>query len=684
MSRGWIGRFAAAAAFLVFLCAMPGAPAAMVKKQTDGVPRPAVQSPADETASFREGEVLVKFRTRKTRVEAEIVANGLGAGIVREYPVLSRSRRSSYFLVASGQSDTARLLEGLGAHPDVEAVSPNYGRRLLSTPNDPKLALQWGLGMIGAANAWDKTIGSPGVVLAVMDTGVDYRHEDLAANIWHNPGEIAGNGTDDDHNGFVDDVYGFDFAASNDGGQDGDPMDMDTHGSHVAGTVSAAGNNGVGGCGVSWNSRLMVLKAFRPDRVIYDADSIAAFEYALLMKRDYGVNLVAINASFGGSGHNPLQEDAIAAVGDQGIIVVCAAGNDGADNDQSPFYPASYDLPNVIAVAASDNQDRLADFSNYGLKSVDIAAPGAGILSTVPSGRGLEASLSSGASIYQVILMEFAGSTPLEGLNRQLVDCGKGLDSSHFPAAVNGQIALIERGDSTFKEKTVLAQNAGAVAAVIYNNESGNFSGTLGEAGSWIPVVSMAREDGLLEKAKGMHPVTLVVGPSNYDYKDGTSMAAPHVCGALGLLAAHFPGDSMIKRIARVYAGADRLDSLAGKVKTSSRLNLDRSLSQELLLTLAVFRRQVEVWVLKKDYAQIDFSVDSDPRRVIVGARYGIYRSRAGGGFELIKEVAATELQNNEYTYYDKYLDNQVSYSYQVQVRNALGEVVSVSNVESI
>ena len=255
-------------------------------------------------------------------------------------------------------------------------------------PNDPKFDKLWGMKKIAAADAWEKNIGSPGVVLAVLDTGVDYRHEDLAANMWRNPGEVAGNGIDDDGNGFVDDVYGYDFAADSKGGQDSDPMDIDSHGTHMAGTIAAVGNNGIGVCGINWNARIMALKGVRPDMDIYDSDSIEAIEYAVLMKRDFGINLVAINASFGGGGYNQLQKDAIAEAGNQGIAFICAAGNDGTDNDATPFYPAAYDLPNIIAVAASDADDQLAGFSNYGANSVDIAAPGAGIFSTVPNRHG--------------------------------------------------------------------------------------------------------------------------------------------------------------------------------------------------------------------------------------------------------------------------------------------------------
>jgi subtilisin family serine protease len=393
---------------------------------------------------------------------------------------------------------------------------------------------------------------------------------------------------------------------------------------------------------------------------------------------------VAINASFGGGGNNQLQKDAIAEAGNQGIAFVCVAGNDSKDNDITPFYPAAYDLSNIIAVAATDANDQLASFSNYGANSVDIAAPGVGIFSTVPTGKGLEGTLTSGASVYQAIPMEFSGSTPALGLSRQLVDCGSGLDSSFFPAAVNGHIALIERGDKTFKEKTLNAQKAGAVAAVIYNNKAGIFSGTLGEAGDWIPVISLAREDGLFEKAKGIHLVTVSIRLSNYDVMDGTSMAAPHVCGAVGLLAAQYPADDMAKRIVRIYSAADRLDSLDGKMKYGARLNLARAVLQNMVLTLTVFRQQASVWVLKKDFAQVYFSVEKDPGSEISGEKYSIYRNNAGGSFQIIKEVAVSELQNNSYTYYDKYLDSRVTYTYLIQVRNAQGEIIAISNKQSI
>ena len=683
-------RFRLVAAVFLFFVILFGAVYYLfpVLKKTDGhvwqtFPDRRYNPPGIDPA-YQEGEVLVKFKKRVTAAEAGMLADDLAADTIKEFRILSQMRQSAYFLFASAHRSTQQLLDDMGAHPEVEAVSPNYRRRLQRLPNDPKFNQLWGMKKISAADAWEKNIGSSGVVLAVLDTGVDYRHEDLAANMWRNPGEIAGNGIDDDGNGFVDDVYGYDFAADNNGGQDSDPMDIDSHGTHVAGTIAAVGNNGSGVCGINWNARIMALKGFRPDMFIYDSDSIEAIEYAVLMKRDYGINLVAINASFGGGGDDQLQKDAIAEAGNQGIAFVCAAGNDGTDNDATPFYPAAYDLPNIIAVAATDANDQLASFSNYGANSVDIAAPGVDIFSTVTTGMGLEAELTSGSSVYKANPMEFSGLTPVVGLSHQLVDCGSGLNSSFFPPAVNGHIALIERGSITFKEKTLNAQKAGAVAAVIYNNEAGIFSGTLGEAGDWIPVISLAREDGLLEKAKGIHLVAVIVGLSNYGVMDGTSMAAPHVCGAVGLLAAQYPADDLAKRIGRIYSGANRLDSLDGKMKTGARLNLARSVLQNMVLTLAVFRQQASVWVLKKDFAQVYFSVEKDPGLGISGEKYSIYRNSAGGTFQMIKEVAAIELQNNSYTYYDKYLDSRVTYTYLIQAINAQGEVIAISNKQSI
>ena len=194
------------------------------------------------------------------------------------------------------------------------------------------------------------------VVVAVIDTGVDYTHPDLAGNMWLNPGEIPGNGLDDDGDGYVDDEYGYDFAdhlAS--------PEDSGFHGTHVAGTIAAIGNNQLGVIGVDYQAKIMALKASSDGDTLSTADIIEAIQYATLMK-NRGVNIVAINESFGGGDSSSAEIAAMQAAGEAGIIFCIAAGNDSNNNDNAPFYPANYDLTNKIVVAATDQNDALASF----------------------------------------------------------------------------------------------------------------------------------------------------------------------------------------------------------------------------------------------------------------------------------------------------------------------------------
>ena len=232
---------------------------------------------------------------------------------------------------------------------------------------------------IDAPEAWDINHGSQNVIVAVIDTGIDYNHEDLAANIWHNYGEIPHNGIDDDGNGFVDDYLGWNFF-----NHTNDPFDDYGHGTHVAGIIGAVGNNGIGVAGVSWKVKLMPLKfiGFNSGEgwVGTDADAISAIDYAIMMKADIMSN------SWGGSSYSHSLREAIESANTAGILFVAAAGNIGFDNDLFPEYPSSYDNDNIISVAAISDYDHLARFSNYGHHSVDIAAPGTDILSTVPKG----------------------------------------------------------------------------------------------------------------------------------------------------------------------------------------------------------------------------------------------------------------------------------------------------------
>ncbi len=288
-------------------------------------------------------------------------------------------------LVRSSGATPDEVSSGLSSVKNVASFELDQVHQFTMLPNDPRRSELWGLDNsrdadIDAPAAWDITTGSRSVVVAVVDTGVDYNHPDLAANVWTNPREIPGNGRDDDGNGFVDDVHGYNFAYNT-----SDPMDDQGHGTHVSGTIAAVGNNGVGVVGVNWSASIMALKFLDDSGSGYTSDAVRAINYATMMRTRYGVNVRVMNHSWGGPGFSTALHDAIQASGTAGILNSVAAGNSSANVDSSPSYPAAYDCTNMIAVAATTSQDQLASFSNWGPASVDVAAPGYQILSTVPN-----------------------------------------------------------------------------------------------------------------------------------------------------------------------------------------------------------------------------------------------------------------------------------------------------------
>ena len=267
----------------------------------------------------------------------------------------------------------------------VKYAEPDYVVHALTTPNDASFAQLWGLhntGQTGGApgadihapEAWTITQGNSQIVVALIDTGADYNHPDLAQNIWSNPGEISGNGVDDDNNGYLDDVRGWNFVTDNN-----NPMDDHFHGTHCAGTIGAAGNNNIGVTGVNWQVKIIPLKFLSSSGGGMLSDAVDAVRYAT----HAGARL--ISNSWGGGGYSQSLKDAIDDAAAAGILFVAAAGNDSSDNDATPSYPASYSSANVLAVAATDHTDRIAGFSNYGRTSVHLAAPGVGIFSTFPT-----------------------------------------------------------------------------------------------------------------------------------------------------------------------------------------------------------------------------------------------------------------------------------------------------------
>jgi len=286
-----------------------------------------------------------------------------------------------------GKLSVEEAIKELSKNPNVKYAEPNFIYTTTSVPNDERYSELWahsntstpGADMSSEA-AWDISTGDSDVIVGVIDTGVDYTHEDLADNVWTNPAEIAGDGIDNDGNGYIDDVHGINAIDGS-----GDPMDDGDHGSHVSGTIGAKGNNGVGVTGVNWDVSIIGCKFLSGAGSGTTADAIECIDYMVALK-DSGVNIIALNNSWGGGGFSQALEDSIAAAGEADILFVAAAGNAGTDNDTGAHYPSNYELPNVLSVASTDNTDGLSSFSSFGLTSVDMAAPGSAILSTIPGG----------------------------------------------------------------------------------------------------------------------------------------------------------------------------------------------------------------------------------------------------------------------------------------------------------
>ncbi len=324
--------------------------------------------------------VLVKF---KSTTSISNQRNALSSAGCRSNASFSIVNNLTHASITSNRT-LDQTLSVLRANPDVEYAEPNFILSIDAIPDDPQFTNLYGLDNnaqtggaidadIDAPEAWDIETGT-NTVVAVIDSGLDYNHVDIQGNVWSNSGEIANNGIDDDGNGYVDDVRGWDFANT-----DNDPMDDNNHGTHVAGTIAATGNNGVGVTGVNWSARVMPLKFITAAGTGGTADAIAAIDYAVAN----GARI--INASWGGTFFSQALFDAISAANTAGVLFVAAAGNNGVDTDVTPNYPASYDIPNIISVAATDSTDGLAAFSNFGATSVDLGAPGVVILSTIPA-----------------------------------------------------------------------------------------------------------------------------------------------------------------------------------------------------------------------------------------------------------------------------------------------------------
>jgi thermitase len=353
---------------------------------------------------FARNHIIVRFKPQNFANSSISTDNALNMNPNIKGKILNDFTRNgvSGLLIVELPNETSvqSALADYMANPDVLYAEPDYLISLspretdaiiqnvdqangLLIPNDPNFSELWGLHNTGqtggtpgadinATAAWDISTGSDAVTVAVVDTGVNYIHPDLSANIWTNPGELPGNGIDDDHNGYIDDIHGWNFVTNT-----SDPLDDNGHGTHVSGTIGALGNNGLGVAGVNWHIRIMPLKFLDASGSGFTSNAISAILYA------NGKNAAVISNSWAGSGFDQALKDAIDI---SPAVVVCAAGNfpdaPEINNDIVPLYPASLNSVNVISVAATDKNDQLASFSHYGPISVDLAAPGTSILST--------------------------------------------------------------------------------------------------------------------------------------------------------------------------------------------------------------------------------------------------------------------------------------------------------------
>lgn len=399
----------------------------------------ASQAGAEPPPSFVSGEILVKWSSRAASHEKTDARNGVRGQTVRAF-----HRIGWEHLRIDPTMDVQAAIRRLLQQPGVSTAEPNYIRHAAATtPNDPSFGLQWALYNVGqtvdqyagtagadiaATSAWDLRTTSPNVVVAILDTGISPGHPDLRENLWVNRAEIPGNGIDEDGNGYVDDVNGWNFV--NDTSNLTDDYAPYFHGTMVAGIIGAKGNDGYGIAGVSWTVQLMSLKVLDSSGLATAADIVAAIQYAAAMRADI------INASLGGYEFSQAEQDAIVAF--PGLFVA-AAGSHGIDTGTFPYYPACIPSPTVIAVAGTDQNDELAGWSNFGLTCVHLAAPGDRILSDAGAG---DVGLLSGTSFAAPFVSGVAALLKAHEPNRTTADIRSAILANVDPKAnLSGKVA---------------------------------------------------------------------------------------------------------------------------------------------------------------------------------------------------------------------------------------------------
>jgi subtilisin family serine protease len=581
-----------------------------------------------EPAQYVPGEVIVKFLDSASKATVAAAAGQM----IKSFA--GGEERVQHVKLNKGET-VEDALERYRHSPAIEYAEPNYLHQLAAIPNDTRFTSLWGLHNTGqnggtadvdidAPEAWDITTGSSNVIIAVIDSGIAYDHPDLAANMWRNPGETPNDGIDNDGNGLVDDVFGYDFRSGD--SEPMDPIDLTAgttggnpgHGTHVAGTIGAVGNNSSGVTGVMHTVKLMALKAGGVDSSLPSSAIVEAINYAVRK------GARAINASFTRQGGcSRVEYDALSAANAAGVMVLAAAGNAGSNNDVTPVFPAGYSvttscgaaLPNVIAVAAITQTGGKAGFSNFGAASVQIAAPGVNINSTKPTSNTRDLFLHNFDSNPTGLGYTFSGTNNSWGFSdivfsspsRSMTDSPAGNYLDNTASTATGPIFSTagQRGCRLESRLRLATQNdADGIQTDVSGDGGANWSTESGFTGSTNnaflrftmaelpdrkPNVqyrfgfssnSSVVDDGVYVDDVRAYCVSGTPNAANdYQFLAGTSMATPHVTGVVGLLLSINPNLTVSQIRNAILNTGEASPLLNGVVSSGRRLNAFNALN---------------------------------------------------------------------------------------------------------
>jgi subtilisin family serine protease len=593
----------ATAASLVVLAGSASTASTQARSLTRTLAAPA-DAPGTAARDAVDGQLVVRFREGVNRAERAEAVGETGGRIAQNLLLPG----AAVVEVSEGQTVEDAVAE-LESDPDVLYAEPNYIRHATAVPNDPSFPALWGLDQpsdhdIDAPEAWNTTTGSSNVVVAVIDTGIAYDHPDLAPNMWVNPADPTVNSVDDDGNGKTDDVFGWDFIQD-----DKTPLDFNTHGTHVAGTIGAQGNNATGVVGVNWDVSLMALRAGD----FYGGFPLSATTNAIVYACAHGADVV--NGSYGGSGSSTSEKDAINSPACANTLFVFAAGNEHSNNDTKPSFPCNYPTTRIICVGATDISDVLAGYSNFGRTNVDIAAPGGGggaggeILSTFPTfsqvgvgegfedpgwprwgdplGTGTAWDRSGTASAGSFSLADSPGgnytTTSTSSIrNLSAVDfTGKNGCFVQYDLRIatefDKDFFVIRTGTTTAANTFDVTGWSGSTGGLFMTGVQEDLSMVDGAATVYLRFFLEANGNATVGDGAYVDSVLfgcLTPAGEAYGNEVGTSMASPQVAGAAALVLAAHPALTPAQVRRSILSTTDYKAGLCGKVATSGRLNV--------------------------------------------------------------------------------------------------------------